>query len=66
MSFLQKHTTKAFVYYRWAVAILLVAFALARGLIPAYTTVLVGDFRARGDYGQPLEDEVGDEATHAE
>lgn len=31
LSFLQKHTTKAFVYYRWALAILVVAFALARG-----------------------------------
>ncbi len=31
LGFLQKHTTKAFVYYRWALAILIVAVALIRG-----------------------------------
>jgi undecaprenyl-diphosphatase len=30
LSFLQKHTTKAFVFYRWALAILVIAVALLR------------------------------------
>jgi undecaprenyl-diphosphatase len=30
MGFLQKHTTKAFVFYRWALAVLVAAFAVAR------------------------------------
>jgi undecaprenyl-diphosphatase len=31
LGFLQKHTTKAFVYYRWALAVLVAVVALARG-----------------------------------
>jgi undecaprenyl-diphosphatase len=31
MGFLQKHTAKAFVYYRWALAVLIVVVALSRG-----------------------------------
>jgi undecaprenyl-diphosphatase len=31
LDFLQKHTTKAFVFYRWALAVLIAAVALVRG-----------------------------------